>query len=71
MREQVPFGWGRGKDLHASPRAEDRVEGRFLLDAVGQGATTLQLLASEGQVLLVQGDALLVLDLGLPGMRML
>ena len=42
------------------------MEGRLLLDVVvGQGAAILQLLAGEDQTLLIRGDALLVLDLGL------
>jgi hypothetical protein len=42
------------------------VKGGFLLDVVvGQGAAVFELLASEDQALLVRGDALLVLDLGL------
>ncbi|KAF2628978.1 hypothetical protein BU25DRAFT_315948, partial [Macroventuria anomochaeta] len=45
---------------------EDQVESRLLLDVVvGEGATVLELLASEDQTLLVRGNALLVLDLGL------
>merc|ERR1711991_80140 len=47
-------------------QAEDEVEGRLLLDVVvREGAAVLKLLASENQTLLVRGDALLVLDLGL------
>ena len=39
---------------------------RLLLDVVvAQGATILQLLTSKDQALLVRGNALLVLDLGL------
>ena len=42
------------------------MESRLLLDVVvGQGAAVLELLARENQALLVRGDALLVLDLGL------
>merc|ERR1712146_675129 len=52
--------------LVASTKAEHEVEGRLLLDVVvRQGAPILELLASEDQTLLVGGDALLVLDLGL------
>ena len=54
------------KDLHASPEAQHQVQGRLLLDVVvAESAAVLQLLASEDQTLLVRGDALLVLDLGL------
>jgi hypothetical protein len=46
--------------------AEDQVEGGLLLDVVvGKGAAILELLSGEDQALLVRGDALLVLDLGL------
>merc|ERR1719393_930504 len=49
-----------------SPQPEDKVKSRLLLDVVvGQSPTILQLLASEDQPLLVRGDSLLVLDLGL------
>jgi len=42
------------------------VEGGLLLDVVvRKSAAVLELLASEDQALLVRGDALLVLDLGL------
>lgn len=45
---------------------EDQVEGRLLLDVVvRKGAAVLELLAGEDETLLVRGDALLVLDLGL------
>ena len=52
--------------LHATAQAQHQVERRLLLDVVvGQGAAVLQLLAGKDQALLVGGDALLVLDLGL------
>jgi hypothetical protein len=42
------------------------VEGRFLLDViVRKGSAVLKLLSSEDESLLIGGDALLVLDLGL------
>ena len=54
------------KNLHATTQAEHQVEGGLLLDVVvSQGAAILQLLAGKDQALLVWGDALLVLDLGL------
>ena len=54
------------EDLHTSTKAEDEMQGRFLLDVVvGQGATILKLLAGEDQALLVWGNALLVLNLRL------
>jgi hypothetical protein len=57
---------GLDEDLHTSTKAEDEMQGRFLLNVVvGQGATILKLLAGEDQALLVWGNALLVLDLAL------
>merc|ERR1712198_377059 len=51
--------------LATSSQAEDKVEGRLLLDVVvGKSATILELLASEDQTLLVGRDALFVLDFG-------
>ena len=45
---------------------EDQVESGLLLDVVvGQSAAVLQLLTGENQTLLVRGNSLLVLDLGL------
>jgi len=42
------------------------MKGRLLLDVVvGEGTAILELLAGEDQALLVGGDSLLVLDLGL------
>jgi hypothetical protein len=53
-------------NLHTTTEAEDEMEGRLLLDVViRKGAAILKLLASENQSLLVGGDALLVLNLGL------
>ena len=47
-------------------QAQHQVEGRLLLDVVvGQRAVVLELLARKDQALLVRGNALLVLDLGL------
>jgi len=55
----------RGLD-DATAQAEDKVKSRLLLDVVvGQSPAVLKLLASKDQALLVRGDALLVLDLGL------
>jgi hypothetical protein len=52
--------------LHTATETEDKVESRLLLDVVvGESATVLKLLAREDQTLLVRGNALLVLDLGL------
>merc|ERR1712108_74886 len=57
---------GLHEDLHASPETENEMKGGLLLDVVvGEGPSVFELLASEDQPLLVRGDALLVLDLGL------
>ncbi|KFQ91851.1 hypothetical protein Y956_05939, partial [Nipponia nippon] len=59
-------GQGLHEDLHATSETQHQVQGGFLLDVVvGEGAPILQLLASEDQPLLIGGDPLLVLDLGL------
>ena len=51
---------------HTAAEAEHKVKGGLLLDVViSEGAAVLELLAREDQALLVGGDALLVLDLGL------
>jgi hypothetical protein len=53
-------------DLHTATKTEDEMEGGFFLDIViRKGATVLKLLTSKDQALLVRGNALLVLDLGL------
>merc|ERR1719350_871590 len=54
------------EDLHSSSKPEDEMEGGLLLDVVvAESPTVLELLTSEDQPLLVRGDPLLVLDLGL------
>merc|ERR1712156_417194 len=59
-------GQGLDKDLHTSSQPENQMECRLFLDIViGQRPAVLKLLASEDQPLLVRGDSLLVLDLGL------
>jgi hypothetical protein len=59
-------GEGLNKDLHATAETEHEMEGGLLLDVVvAEGAAILELLSSEDEALLVWGDALLVLDLGL------
>ncbi|KFQ61503.1 hypothetical protein N334_09040, partial [Pelecanus crispus] len=56
---------GLHKDLHATPQAQHKVQGGFLLDViVRQSAPIFQLLASKDQPLLIRGNAFLVLDLG-------
>jgi len=55
----------RGLD-HTTTETEDQVKGRLFLDVVvRESAPILELLAGEDQPLLVWGDSLLVLDLGL------
>jgi hypothetical protein len=50
----------------AAAETEHEVEGGLLLDVVvREGAAILELLAREDQALLVGGNALFVLDLGL------
>merc|ERR1711874_340251 len=57
---------GLDEDPHASPESENQVKSALLLDVVvGESSSVLQLLASEDQPLLIWGDSLLVLDLGL------
>merc|ERR1712045_1013319 len=54
------------EDLHTSSQSQDKMEGGLLLDAVVRKSSSIfQLLSSKDQPLLVWGDALLVLDLGL------
>ena len=60
-----------GEDLQGgldgtTAQTEDQMEGRLLLDVVvRESSAVLELLAGEDQTLLIRGDALLVLDLGL------
>ncbi len=54
------------KDLHPTPKPEDKVERRFLLDVVvGERPAVLELLAGEDESLLIGWDSFLVLDLRL------
>merc|ERR1712156_845736 len=54
------------EDLHTSSQPENQVKGGLLLDVVVRKSSSIfQLLSSKDQPLLVWGDALLVLDLGL------
>ena len=53
-------------ELVSSTETEDQVESGLLLDVVvTQGTTILQLLSSKDKTLLIRGNSLLVLDLGL------
>ena len=57
---------GLHEDLHTTTETEHQVESRLLLDVVvGQGATVLELLSSEDEALLIGGNTLFVLNLGL------
>jgi len=59
-------GEGLDEDLHTTAKTEHEMESGLLLDVVvGQGATVLELLASEDEALLIGRDAFLILDLGL------
>merc|ERR1740129_1090795 len=54
------------KKLLASTKTKDKVMGRFLLDVVvGKSTAILQLFAGKDQSLLIWGNSLLVLNLGL------
>jgi len=54
------------KNLHTTAETEDEMEGGLLLDiVVGEGSAILKLLPGEDETLLVGGDSLLVLNLGL------
>merc|ERR1711899_727088 len=54
------------KDLHSTPQSQDQVKSGLLLDVVvRKSSSILQLLSSKDQPLLVWGDSLLVLNLGL------
>lgn len=56
----------KGRLDDTTTETEDEVESGLLLDVVvAQGAAILKLLTGEDQTLLVGGDTLLVLDLGL------
>jgi hypothetical protein len=57
---------GLDEDLHATTKSEDQVKGGLLLNVVvRKSAAILELLAGKNESLLIGGDALLVLDLGL------
>merc|ERR1712210_183529 len=57
---------GLDKDLHTSSQSEHKMKSALLLDVVvREGSSILKLLASKDQPLLVWGNSLLVLNLGL------
>merc|ERR1712227_175760 len=54
------------KDLHTSSQSEDQVKSRLLLDVViGKSSSVLELFSGKDQSLLIWGNSLLILDLGL------
>ena len=54
------------EDLHSSTKTKDKMESALLLNVViGKGSSVLKLLSGEDQALLIRGDTLLILDLGL------
>jgi hypothetical protein len=56
----------RTMDLTTTTEAEDKVEGRLLLNiVVRKGAAILKLLSSKDQTLLIWGNTFLVLNLSL------
>merc|ERR1712136_453481 len=57
---------GFDKNLHSTSQSKDQMKSRLLLDiVVRKGASILKLLASKDQPLLIWGNSLFVLDLGL------
>merc|ERR1712063_55101 len=57
---------GLDKDLHSSSQSEHKMKSALLLDVVvRKSSSILKLLSSKDQPLLVWGNSLLVLDLGL------
>ena len=59
-------GEGLDEDLHTTSKSEDEMESGLLLDVVvGESSAVLKLLSGKDESLLVWGNTLLVLDLGL------
>ena len=60
-------GEGLNEDLYSAVEMKDKVECQLLLDVVAQRwcAAILKLLAGKDGVLVIQGDAFIVLGLGL------
>ena len=57
---------GLDENLHSSTETQDEVERRLLLNVVvGESAAILELLSGKDETLLIGGNALLVLNLGL------
>merc|ERR1712112_742027 len=50
------------ENLHSTPKSQDQVKGRLLLDVIiGKSSSILELFSSEDQSLLVWWDSLLIL----------
>jgi len=59
-------GEGLDEDLHTTSKSEDEMESGLLLDVVvGESSAVLKLLSGKDESLLVWGNTLFVLDLGL------
>jgi len=59
-------GKSLNENLHTTAKSEDEMESALLLDIVVRECTAiLELLSGENETLLIWGDALLILDLGL------
>ena len=59
-------GKGLDENLHTTSKSENKMESRLLLDVViRESSAVLELLTSEDKSLLVWGNTLLILDLGL------
>ena len=59
-------GESLNEDLHATAKSQDQMESGLFLDVVvAKGSSVLELLTSKDEALLIRGDTLLVLDLGL------
>jgi len=57
---------GKSRIINSSTKTENQMKSRLLLDIViGKSTAILELLSSENKTLLIRGDSLLVLDLGL------
>ena len=56
----------KGRIVNSSTKTKNKVKGGLLLDVVvGEGTSVLELLSCEDQTLLIRGDSLLILNLGL------
>ena len=56
----------KGRIVNSSTKTKNKVKGGLLLDVVvGEGTSVLELLSCEDQTLLIRGNSLLILNLGL------